>query len=247
MKKGLDASRDLTKFASELAGRYDFVARYYNAKNASKNLTLGEANILSTAGLAIVVVWEDGRPTNAGYFSYEKGVDDGTSAYFYALHTISQPASTPIYFAVDYDATQADLNGPITSYFQGIRDGFNTISNNDPSYIVGVYGSGLVCSGILSANLASYSWLTMSGGWRGSRTFNAYNIKQLKTIQECADLGGVEVDTDSSPNDNEGSFSITTHLEALGFANQRSARTGNAKRKKKPGKKKRSKKNNQGL
>ena len=210
MKQGFDANRDLTAFALGLkdAG-YTFVGRYYNINNQSKNLTLAEAKILSALGLSIIAVWENGYPTKASYFSHAAGVHDGTSAYFYALKTIGQPAGKPIYFAVDYDASQADLLNNIVPYFIGIADGFNAISGNNPQYPVGVYGSGLVCNSLLTQHLASYTWLAQPADWQGSG-FSAFNMKQLMQKLECPTVnGGIEGDPDISPNDNEGSFMIS--------------------------------------
>jgi hypothetical protein len=211
VKKGFDTSRDLTPFAAGLkAAGYDFAGRYYNVNNQSKNLTLAEAQALTAAGLSIIAVWENGYPTAAGYFSYQKGVYDGTSAYHYGLDHIGQPSGTPIYFAVDYDATAPDTNGVVTQYFQGVVDAFNTIGSNSPVYQIGVYGSGLVCSTLLSAGKATYAWLAQPGGWAGSKTFTAYNIKQALEKTECPTIkGGITGDPNTSPNDDEGSFVIT--------------------------------------
>jgi len=210
MKKGFDTTGDLTRFASSLVKKgYDFVCRYYNINNPSKNLTLAEAHVLSNAGLRMVAIWENGYPITPGYFTHAAGVHDGTSAYYYALQQIGQPPSTPIYFAVDYDASAADVKGPVLSYFNGIRDGFNTISKNNPAYAIGVYGSGLTCTAMLQAGTASFSWLAQSMGWGNSRSFAGYNIAQSLQITECPELGGVTGDPDKSPGDNEGSFVIT--------------------------------------
>src|SRR5258708_2487214 len=122
MITGIDASRDCSSIAQTLAseGR-QFVCRYY-ANSGKKRLTIGELQALCSSGLKVVVVWEDGNPTSPGYFSYTKGVDDGTSAYNDALQ-IGQPAGSPIYFAVDYDASDKDLAGVINDYFKGIVQG----------------------------------------------------------------------------------------------------------------------------
>ena len=207
MTKGFDANMDLTRFAGCLkAVGYDFVGRYYNINNPHKNLALGEAQALVAAGLTIVAVWENGFPDHTAYFSHSKGVFDGTSAYHFAQHDIGQPANTPIYFAVDFDASQNDVNGFITAYFQGIKDAFNTISGNKPAYQVGVYGSGLTCSSLLNAGLVRFTWLAQSMGFRGSKTFKNFNIKQLLQKRECKSVqGGVAGDPDTSPG-NEGSF-----------------------------------------
>lgn len=211
MQQGFDASRDLTPFAPGLkAAGYSFVGRYYNINNQAKNLTLAEAKVLSSLGLSIIAVWENGYPIKSSYFSHDVGVHDGTSAYFYAQKTIGQPAGTPIYFAVDYDASSADLVNNIVPYFIGIADGFKAISGNSPVYPVGVYGSGLVCNSLLTQNLAAYTWLAQSSGWQGSAGFTQYNIKQLMQVLECPSVkGGIEGDPDTSPNDNEGSFMIS--------------------------------------
>jgi len=213
MKKGFDANTDLSPFANCLLEEgYNFVCRYYNINNPSKNLTYAEANVLSSLGLDIVAVWENGFPTSSSYFSESKGIYDGTAAHQYASLIISQTENTPIYFAVDYDASNNDVNGAISDYFAGITKAFNQLGSK---YLVGVYGSGLVCRNIRSADLASYSWLAQSSGWRESKTYKDYNIKQLAEKSECIELGVVTGDPDESPNDNEGSFKVNHLINLL--------------------------------
>jgi len=209
MTTGFDANADLTRFASCLrTAGFDFVCRYYNINNPHKNLSLAEAKALSAAGLKIVAVWENGFPDHASYFSHAKGVFDGTSAYHFAEQTITQPANTPIYFAVDFDASQKDVNGAITDYFQGITDAFNTISKQAPIYQIGVYGSGLTCSSLLNAGLVQFTWLAQSMGFRGSKTFKNFNIKQLLQKRVCTAIqGGIAGDPDTGKG-NEGSFTV---------------------------------------
>jgi len=192
---GVDASVSCTPIATRLqsTGRR-FVCRYY-ANSGRKCLTAEEAKVLSKAGLRIVVVWEDGRPTKAAYFSYAKGVDDGTSAYHDAM-SLGQPPGTAIYFAVDYDSSQDEIAGVISDYFRGIADGFSTISQGSPGYVIGVYGSGLTCSSVLGQNLARYSWLALSTGWRGSE-FSRWNIRQ----KPGRALLGVDLDYDDATGD----------------------------------------------
>ncbi len=210
MKKGFDAASDCTKYASCLvADGYQFVCRYYNINDHSKNLSLAEAHVLSSAGLSIVAVWENGFPTNVGYFSFAVGVHDGTAAYNYAMQQIGQPAGTPIYFAVDYDPSQADMAGAVLDYFRGIQAGFIAISKNNPQYAIGVYGSGLACSSLLKNNAVTFTWLAQPMEWRGSAEFKDYNILQKEQITLCKALsGGVTGDPDTSPNDQEGSFTV---------------------------------------
>jgi len=200
---GIDSSTDCSHQVDciKKLGK-SFVARYYASPNSKKVLTSGEANAISTAGLNIVVVWENGFPTSKSYFSYFQGVDDGTSAYNMAAK-IGQPANTPIYFAVDYDAADVDISGAINDYFRGIRDGFSTISGGAPIHGIGVYGSGAVCSWLLARSMATYAWLAQSQGWRGYSTFTSWNIKQHAETTVCT----LNVDTDDAKSD-YGGFTI---------------------------------------
>src|SRR2546423_434381 len=126
MAKGLDVGEDCTDQIGCLTDEgFEFVGRYYNTNNPSKNLTLTEAQALSAAGMTIVVVWENGFPTKASYFSHAKGVSDATTALEMASEVIGQPEGSAIYFAVDYDATATNVSGPITQYFQGVKSVFD--------------------------------------------------------------------------------------------------------------------------
>jgi hypothetical protein len=174
--RGFDSNHDCGQLISKItAARVDFVARYYS-HNTAKDLSISEAQLLSAAGVKIVAVWEAQADTISS-FSHQIGVDDSTSAYRLAT-TVGQPGGTPIYFAVDVDVVQSVVAGPIHDYFLGIADGFAAISHNNPAYLVGVYGSGLVCSWLKGRNLATHTWLSQSMGWTGSRDFKDWNILQ---------------------------------------------------------------------
>jgi len=192
MALGIDASTDCSPIAGTLAAAgLNFVGRYY-ANSGRKRLGASEYQVLRTVGLKVVAVWEDGRPTSAAYFSYAKGVDDGSSAYHDAL-SIGQPVGTPIYFAIDYDATDADLGGVINDYLKGIAVGLKSAANGSDDHPIGVYGSGATCRFAILRKLASYTWLAMSSGWRGF-DFADWNVKQ----SEGETFGNTETDSDES-------------------------------------------------
>lgn len=199
-KNGLDC---MSNVANLLASNgYSFVGRYYNTINTSKNLTLSEAQTLSNAGIVIIPVWENGYPTSSSYFSYNKGVSDATAALNYAKNTIGQPHYTNIYFAVDYDASIADITGCINQYFKGIT----TIFSNEGHYRPGVYGSGAVCKYIRNNfSTVNHSWLAKSTGWSG---YNAYasscDVKQGEGIT----FHGLSCDTDYATNIYGGGFTL---------------------------------------
>jgi len=204
MAIGFDFNHSVSGILPALAARgCEFVGRYYNHNNPYKNLTPAEAKAISAAGMSIIAVWENGFPTSAEYFDYQKGVFDGTSAYHYALRKISQPSGTAIYFTVDYDAREADLHGPVQRYFSGVHDAFHTISAGAPAYAVGVYGSGLVCSTLRSTSHATYTWLSQSRGWTGTMECREWNIKQGPGTV----IGGLHCDSNETTG-NGGGFKV---------------------------------------
>src|SRR5258707_1814605 len=104
------------------ANNVAFVCRYYDASGgtSAKCLDAAEAQTLLAIGFEIFVVYET-APTAVGYFSRAQGRTDGDAARA-AAQGAGQPAQCPIFFAVDYDASDADLSGPITEYFNGVDD-----------------------------------------------------------------------------------------------------------------------------
>ncbi|SFJ34037.1 protein of unknown function [Paenibacillus sp. UNC496MF] len=204
MGRGLDTTVNCHSLARSIkeAG-YDFVCRYYNRNNPGKNLTREEAEALSAAGLHVVAVWENGYPTSPDYFSYEAGKKDGRDAHRCA-RSVGQPAGTPIYFTVDYDASRADLSGAVNRYMRGVLDAFREEEAAGVRYDVGIYGSGLTCGSMLDAFGGSpgirYAWLAESRGWSGYGKFERWNIKQLAG----ATVAGIPVDTNIANGDGGG-------------------------------------------
>lgn len=205
MATGIDTNQVCTPHLQCLQNNgITFVGRYYAMNSSPKRLKLAEAQAISQAGMHVVAVWETGFPTTPGFFSHAKGVLHGTTAYHYALEAIGQPAGTPIYFGVDFDAAQTHIVGGITDYFHGIGEAFNTIGHNQPVYKIGVYGSGKVCAWLLNHDLASFTWLAQSTGWAGFHQFTDWNIKQGPTHNLC----GLDVDGDETKG-NGGGFQVT--------------------------------------
>jgi hypothetical protein len=179
MVDGIDCALDCTDLAAAIkAAGKAFVARYYRSKASKyKPLTSKEAKAVCQTGLQIVTVFE-GKSDNLDHFSHNSGVDDGTSAYRQAL-LAGQPPTSPIYFAVDFDCSNAGIAGSVNDYFDGIAAGYSAIAKGgSPAYAIGVYGSGNTCSWLLKHGKASFAWLAMSTGWGGYATFADWNLKQ---------------------------------------------------------------------
>ena len=197
VRKGLDTTMELTRHAQALAAQgYEFALRYYS-HSAAKNLSLGEARALSQAGLRIGVVWETGG-TRAGFFTRAQGLADGAAAFRMARESVGQPFGSALYFAVDYDPTQADLDGPVGNYFTGVHAALQAATEGQPSYRVGVYGSGLCCGTLVETGAASLSWLSQSTGFAGSRQYAQqmrYDVMQLLPVR-IAGADGIVLDID---------------------------------------------------
>lgn len=198
MSKGLDCTSDLTPYAGEIkAAGYEWCGRYYysGVSHAKTKLSRAEALHLSSMGLFLVAVFENAGD-HAGYFSASQGHSDGMNSFSYAHATVHQPIRTPIYFAVDFDATLEDLNDRIIPYFQ-------TLIAYRGQYNVGVYGSGFVCRRLKELGLVSFTWLAQSPGWAEWDTFKDWNLKQQPTVTQF----GLSIDLDQS-NGNGGGFQV---------------------------------------
>jgi hypothetical protein len=205
LKHGFDANRDCSGLIDKIAAaNVDFVARYYS-HNSAKNLSASEAKAMSGAGIDIVAVWESAGD-HAGFFTRAQGVDDATSAHNMAMK-VGQPPGTPIYFAVDFDASVAEVNSGVIPYFQGVVAGLTTIGHGTQVYTAGVYGSGFVCSKLFGLGLVTHTWRSMSSGWMGSKTYNDWNILQHL---EADPFGfGFSVDPDDA-KDGYGGFRVVS-------------------------------------
>ncbi len=209
--KGLDAAVNLTAQATCLKTHgFDFAIRYYNIKNSKqlpqKRLTLPEAQALVRAGLQIGAVFEEGISHSA--FNHATGLAHAGVAHDLATNKIGQPAGSAIYFAVDFDATPAEVATRIKPYFEGIRDGLAAADGGTARYAVGVYGSGLVCGNLLDSGLVTLTWLSQSTGFPGSKQFakdKRYNLIQFLPKTVC----GIDLDPDeTNPGKPSGLFTV---------------------------------------
>jgi hypothetical protein len=179
--KGFDANVSLRNAAACLKQNgFGFVMRYYSPNPANaKNLTLPEAKALVNAGLLLGVVFESTAKRSLSGLA--AGVADGQSAHNSAANKIGQPADSPIYFAVDFDAAPNEIP-TIVEYFRGVHQGLEQANGGTSRYQAGVYGSGLTCTRLLANNLVKFTWLTESMGFHGSKQFRDQKLFNLLQI-----------------------------------------------------------------
>ena len=111
--------------------------------------------------------------------------------------SVGAPAGACIYFAVDTDASAAQIRKLVLPYFSAITAAF---AEADAPYRRGVYGSGDVCEAALAASLADLSWLSCSMGWGGSRAYLAANTWSLRQ-HVPATFCGLDADADEANGD----------------------------------------------
>jgi hypothetical protein len=195
------SSQCASKAAALRAAGVSTVIRYYSRDTIrpSKRLSREEAQALAGTGLRLGVVHEARRGDLADSFEHASGIADARHARTYGASTIGQPAGSAIYFAVDFDATAAQIRNLIVPYFRGIADAFAE-ATGEPDYVAGVYGSGAVCAALLDAQLVKKTWLSQSRGWMGHADFLASGRWDLQQAMSTT-IAGVACDPDTA---NEG-------------------------------------------
>ena len=176
MVTGLDTNNDVTSIVNTIKNKgYSFVIRYYSKSGNAKRTSPSELAAISKAGLKRIVVYQNLHNAYSK-FSSTIALSDASDAINQAKSS-GQTSSGAIYFAVDFDATAAQIYGNIKSHFETLKK-----SVSEAGYSLGVYGSSLVCKKLKDAGIVSYTWLSMSTGWGSNTTFNDWNIHQTKEV-----------------------------------------------------------------
>jgi hypothetical protein len=146
---------------------YNFACRYLSYNTTGKNLTASEAQALIAAGVSIVSNWEYSTSDALGGFN--KGVTIATEAQRQAL-ACGAPADRPIYFSVDFDATEAQ-QATINAYYDGIA---SVIGRGR----TGAYGGYYVIKRLFDAGKITWGWQTYA--WSGGNWDSRAQLRQVK-------------------------------------------------------------------
>jgi hypothetical protein len=180
------------------------VGRYYTRNRSNtKILTADEARKLSAAGIKIWPVYQN-RHRQESDFSAAKGKAEAQDALDYAKNVIGQPTGSGIYFSADFDASKPTFDAAIKPHFEAIAATFAAAGN---PYRIGIYSSGAVCQALLDAGLVQLTWLSQSGGFRGTPQFKA--SRRWNILQALPFSGFCGFDDDVDPdtiNDARGDF-----------------------------------------
>jgi hypothetical protein len=192
----VDSSENVEKILPDLKARgVQAVFRYYalelQAELPTKIVTPRERDAIFGAGLSLGVVFQfhNDRITT---FTRDRGESDAAKALDYGRDVIRQPPGTTIYFGVDSDFAKPAELAAVAAYFQAVNEAFEKAGS---PYAVGVYGSGLSCSTLEAAGLATRFWLAKSTGYSGTqRTFNLRSWHLYQSMLEVP-VGRGAVDT----------------------------------------------------
>jgi len=187
--------RTTTKLSGLAANGVTAIIRYYArfTQQREKRLIRSEAEAILNAGMSIAVVHQ-AAGDQAAAFSHDSGIADATYARNYGAKVIGQPDGSAIYFAVDFDADQPEVNNRIVPYFRAVR---SVLQSSDllPKYKVGVYGDGVTLKTLLDGGLVEFTWISQSLGFPGTRQFKSSNRWTL--FQHLpSTIDGLDLDVD---------------------------------------------------
>lgn len=198
--EGCDTATILTSSsaAALYQAGYRYVGRYLTGTvggTRSKALTLQEAYTILDAGMKIIPIYQDGA-TYADYFTESRAFVDADAAYATAT-ALGLPSGTTVYFAVDVDLTDYQIQDKLIDYFDVVYQTFFGRATIDYQLHVGVYGTRNVCQQIIDAGYASCAYVSdMSTGYSGNLGFKIPSLWAFDQFHELKTSSGSSLPID---------------------------------------------------
>jgi len=192
--EGVDFSDSRPGGAALAAAGKAFVVRYIPYGGLTKGLTAAEVADYHAHGIAICLVWE--LTANRALAGSPAGATDATTSKN-AAAVLGFPATTPIYFAVDFDAT-AGQQLSIDAYLRGAASVLGAAR-------VGVYGGLHVIQRCQASKTAAWFWQTYA--WSGGVVAPGIHLLQYLNSQH---INGASVDFCRAYQPNYGGWLSTT-------------------------------------
>ncbi|WP_269928460.1 glycoside hydrolase domain-containing protein [Kocuria massiliensis] len=188
---GCDTRFEITEARAEWlkSHGYEIVGRYlYNPapgpgeEDLDKNIKPGELERIFRHGLRVFPIFQDNGRRRED-FTYGIGFRHGLLAHSLTSGFGFNPG-TVIYFAVDADFTQQDIDDAVVPYFHGVGAG---LASKGKKYLHGVYGSRNVCTNVTEKTFARFSFVAgMSWGFSGNLGFSLpknWSVNQIKEFR----------------------------------------------------------------
>lgn len=200
-----------TRVATLKNAGYSIVGRYLTGTVGSgtseraKNLTTDEITAITTGGLKIFPIYQDGASNKEAYFTAAQGKTDGAKAVA-AAQDLGFKEGVVIYFAVDADIQAGNIAGSAKVYFEALYDIVTPYG-----YEVGIYGTRNVSATIISAGLATKAFISdMSTGYSGNLGYSIPDEWAFDQFSEIS-IGDFAIDKDATTSAREtatGSFGV---------------------------------------
>lgn len=159
----LQQAKDLKVSGFTHVGRY--LTGYVGSAHTPKFMTINEINNIKEAGLAVFPIYQDGGYYLEYFQNESQGTNDAQMAIL-AAERLGIPEHSTIYFAVDFDCYEYQMNLFIIPYFRKINLLFSNNEKNIKKYKVGIYAPRYICTKISELGLASTSFVAdMSTGF----------------------------------------------------------------------------------
>ncbi|MDE6926011.1 MAG: DUF1906 domain-containing protein, partial [Acetatifactor sp.] len=164
--------------AAELKSKgYNTVGRYLTGTDF-KVLRDDEPRRILQNGLNFFPIFQESS-TSASYFTDKRGKRDAKNAVK-AARRFGIPEGNVLYFAVDLDATSAQITKYVLPYFKALSESI------DPLFLIGIYVTRNVCAQVCEAGYAVTCFVSdMSTGYSGNMGFKIpsnWNFDQYAEI-----------------------------------------------------------------
>ena len=168
---------------------YQIVGRYLTG--SSKGLKEDEPQRIIDNGLSFFPIFQETLFTDTiSKYNYTLGVSDANTATNKA-HWLGIPENNVIYYAIDFDPTDSEIETYVVPYFEAIYA-------NKGSYKVGVYGTRNVCNQIMELGYAETCFVSdMSTGYSGNMGFKIptnWNLDQYHEYSVTTASGSWDID-----------------------------------------------------
>ncbi|MFF3336189.1 glycoside hydrolase domain-containing protein [Streptomyces sp. NPDC002888] len=193
-----DCSTEVTDARAKAlaAAGYRVVGRYLSnvpGTTLDKMIKPGELRVMAANGLRCFPIYQTNGAA-ASYFTAAQGTSDAADALYWARYHGFRPG-TRIYFAVDYDAVDAEVTTGILPYFRALKA---AVDADGAGYLTGIYGARAVCARVGAEGLTSASFVSdMSTAYTGnvaSPLPEDWAFDQIATLDVGSGEGAVQID-----------------------------------------------------
>ena len=162
----LEQIKYLKSIDFSVVGRYLTGSVGTGANKRNKYLTSEEIENLVNEGFSIFPIYQDGG-WEENYFTSSQGKTDAILASNAAME-LGFPTGATIYFAVDVDVLDGNIDSTVLPYIKAVHDTLSTIS----LYKTGIYGTRNVCQRAVDAGAVTNCFVSdMSTGFSGNLGF----------------------------------------------------------------------------